>query len=311
MEIMVRYSTELQLQPDFVPTVLEFFVGSYGIHSSEAQVQLRAWYLFERLLAKMQNNLASMSEQILAAFTDLLQINITPASKLSFQTADSDSDTESEHDLVFDNQLYLFQSAGLLIAYMHTTNFKAGEALLQSLIENINGFLQLTSADQTLTLNIHHIIMAIGDIAKGFDGANDTSVLPRQQIGNRLFNPASEIILKALTKCEDSSFIRDAVSSPMPLFYIHFYNAHYLFQTRYAFTRLVNVMGENILEKIPALLGGLLRKSTTWELIDFLPFLGQLIHKFKVLVYLISLRYLAENTRFPGRINVTLVEQNI
>jgi len=41
-------------------------------------------------------------------------------------------------------------------------------------------------------------------------------------------------------------------------------------------------MGENILEKIPPLIGGLLRKSTTWELIDFLPFLGQLIHKFKV-----------------------------
>jgi len=52
-------------------------------------------------------------------------------------------------------------------------------------------------------------------------------------------------------------------------------------QTRYAFARLVNVMGENILGKIPPLIGGLLRKSTTWELIDFLPFLGQLIHKFK------------------------------
>lgn len=41
-------------------------------------------------------------------------------------------------------------------------------------------------------------------------------------------------------------------------------------------------MGENILAKIPPLIGGLLRQSTTGELIDFLPFLGQLIHKFKV-----------------------------
>jgi exportin-T len=41
-------------------------------------------------------------------------------------------------------------------------------------------------------------------------------------------------------------------------------------------------MGENILDKIPPLIGGLLRQSTTGELIDFLPFLGQLIHKFKV-----------------------------
>lgn len=49
-------------------------------------------------------------------------------------------------------------------------------------------------------------------------------------------------------------------------------------------------MGENILEKIPPLIGGLLRKSTTWELIDFLPFLGQLIHKFKVTVLQMALK---------------------
>jgi exportin-T len=55
-------------------------------------------------------------------------------------------------------------------------------------------------------------------------------------------------------------------------------------QTRHAFARLVPVMGESILSKIPPLIGGLLRQSTTGELIDFLPFLGQLIHKFKVVI---------------------------
>jgi len=43
-------------------------------------------------------------------------------------------------------------------------------------------------------------------------------------------------------------------------------------------------MGESILEKVPRLMTGLLQNSTTSELIDFLPFLGQLIHKFKVIV---------------------------
>lgn len=55
-----------------------------------------------------------------------------------------------------------------------------------------------------------------------------------------------------------------------------------MLQTRHSFARLVPVMGESILSKIPPLIGGLLRQSTTGELIDFLPFLGQLIHKFKV-----------------------------
>jgi exportin-T len=217
MEIMVRYSTELQLQPDLIPAVLEFFVGPLGIHSNEAQVRLRAWYLFERLLVKMQNNITSMSEQILAAFTDLLQINVTLSSTSTFQTADSDSESDSEQDIVFDNQLYLFQSAGLLIASMHTNDFKASEGLLQSLITIINERLQLTQSDQVAALKIHHAIMAIGDIAKGFDEANDGSMLSRQQIGNRLFTPASETILKALAKFEESSYIRDAVRNPSPL----------------------------------------------------------------------------------------------
>ena len=42
------------------------------------------------------------------------------------------------------------------------------------------------------------------------------------------------------------------------------------------------MLGESILDKVPILIAGLLRKCTTSELIDFLPFLGQLIHKFKV-----------------------------
>lgn len=70
-------------------------------------------------------------------------------------------------------------------------------------------------------------------------------------------------------------------------------------------------MGESILEKIPALIGGLLHKSTTWELIDFLPFLGQLIHKFKVIPELNSLMCKAENTRSFGRINGAFIESNL
>jgi Exportin-T len=53
-------------------------------------------------------------------------------------------------------------------------------------------------------------------------------------------------------------------------------------------------MGESVLDKIPLLIGGLLRKSTTWELIDFLPFLGLLIHKFKVCKFPLPLT-LADN----------------
>lgn len=70
-------------------------------------------------------------------------------------------------------------------------------------------------------------------------------------------------------------------------------------QTRYAFARLVNVMGESILEKVPRLISGLLQNSITSELIDFLPFLGQLIHKFKVPLARNFVDVVAPDSSFP------------
>jgi hypothetical protein len=54
--------------------------------------------------------------------------------------------------------------------------------------------------------------MAIGDIAKGFDNASEASVETREQAVSILFIPATETILKALTRFENSNLIRDAVN---------------------------------------------------------------------------------------------------
>jgi exportin-T len=214
MEITVRYSAELLLQPELIPSVLEFFVGFTGIHSVEQHVRFRAWYLFNRLLRKMQGHLVSISEQILAAFSDLLQIRVTETSTAPNPLGDGDSDSDSEQqDALFDSQVYLFQSAGLLIASTQSSNFEVGQALLRSLSNNIQERVQASSIDPSGLLYVHHTVMAVGDIAKGFDEANEIPPPAREQAVNVLFIPATETILKALTRFEDSNLIRDAVSS--------------------------------------------------------------------------------------------------
>ena len=205
LEIMVRYSAELQLQPSLLSPVLEFFVGPSGIHSTEAHVQLRAWYLFERLLIKIQDSVATMAEQVLGAFVDLLRIDV-PAPSIS--TTDTDSENNSEYDVIFDNQLFLFQSAGLLVASLQSTHFKAGERLLQSLKASIDSRVHQQAQDSMTILLVHHNIMAIGDIAKGFD---DSVIQSRRQFGPRLFSSTTETILRALLRFQDSSSVRDAV----------------------------------------------------------------------------------------------------
>lgn len=222
MEITVRYSTELLLRADLIPILLEFFVGPLGIHSTESQVQLRAWYLFERFLNKLLHQIAPtstrlLSTQLLASFTDLLTIRINSA-ETTDENIDTDSDTESAHDLFFDSQLYLFQAAGLLIGSTQSSELEVGEALLESLTANICGYLQGANQDQSTILKIHHTIMAIGDIAKGLDGAVHVSVSARQQIGAHLFSTATEVILRTVEGLEDSSSIRDAVNVPFMIF---------------------------------------------------------------------------------------------
>jgi exportin-T len=202
---MVRYSAELQLLPSLLSPVLEFFVGVSGIHSTETHVQLRAWYLFERLLIKVQDKISPMAEQVLGAFIDLLQIDVSTS---SISAADSESESASEQDVVFDNQLFLFQSAGLLIASLQSTNFKAADGLLQSLIGNIDSRVQVQAQDPVTILIVHHNIMALGDIAKGFD---NSVIQSRRQFGHRLFSLPSDSILRALARFQDSSSVRDAV----------------------------------------------------------------------------------------------------
>lgn len=68
-------------------------------------------------------------------------------------------------------------------------------------------------------------------------------------------------------------------------------------------------MGENILDKIPHLIGGLLRNSTTLELIDFLPFLGQLIHKFKVTICQTSLTFQPNIRNFLDELMLPLLSR--
>jgi exportin-T len=275
MDMIVRYSVEVQHQPNLIPPILEFFVSRYGIHSPEPNVQLRAWYLFGRLLSKFQKDISPISEQIMTTFTDLLVIQQPAELRTSIESVDSDSENESGRDIFFYNQLYLYQSAGLLTALAEHTNSEIFQALIEGLEGTINENMRSERLDQQGVHYVHHSIMALGDIAKGFDSVGEVSSEAHRQRGIELFYPVSETVLKATSTYQDFGQIRDAVYLNTP--------SHAYFKTRYAFSRFVAVMGENILDKIPALIRVLLGKSTTGELIDFLPFLGQLIHKFRVI----------------------------
>ncbi|CAG8685590.1 1886_t:CDS:2, partial [Dentiscutata heterogama] len=120
--------------------------------------------------------------------------------------------------------------------------------------------------DPRSVLQIHHLIMAIGSIVKGFPEAPKGSHPIILWVG--ILKQVTEIVLAVLKILNRYEIIRDAA--------------------RYTFARLVSVLGTEILPYLPLLINELLTECGISELVDFLPFVGLLAHKFKLIIPLID-----------------------
>ena len=116
-------------------------------------------------------------------------------------------------------------------------------------------------------LHIHHLIVAIGSLAKGFPdfNASEKSI----PAWHPLFRDALKFIIQILEKLQNQSLICEAV--------------------RYSLQRLVGCMGSDIMiDVLPIVKAGVLTGGSSGaskDLIDFLSFLGVLMFKFKMDFY--------------------------
>jgi exportin-T len=123
---------------------------------------------------------------------------------------------------------------------------------------------QARNGDPRAILQIHHIIMALGTLARGYSDAipsNNNNAVPQSDVADE-FVKASEAILVALQSLNSSDSIREA--------------------SRFAFSRMVAVLGSRVLQQLPSWIEGLLSLSSSMDEIGtFLKALGQVIYTFK------------------------------
>lgn len=118
-----------------------------------------------------------------------------------------------------------------------------------------------SAADYNAVYEAHHLMMAVGNVAKGFpDLSSRTPTATGQWVG--VFKEATEGILTIAKTMGGFVVIRDAA--------------------RFAFNRIVGTTGEVVLPLIPALIDCLIEQVTFPELADLLGFLGLLCAKYKV-----------------------------
>lgn len=211
-----------------------------------------------------------MSQNIIQALGDLLLIK-AELPKAASDDGDMSSD-ENEHneDTRFTSQLYLYEAVGGICS-AHAVAVDNQVLYVKSVITPLCSDLEThlgpaKSRDERAILQVHHLIMALGTLTKGFSEWHPTQTStftspPAKSISDE-FTRAADAILIALETLNFSPEIRTAA--------------------RFAFSRFVGVVGNGILSQLPRWINGLISQtSTKEEMALLLRLLDQTVFGFK------------------------------
>jgi exportin-T len=187
----------------------------------------------------------------------------------------------------FDSQLYLFETVGTLISLVSKSPEQQADILLSivtPLLDELSSNLPAAQGGKDVMpiLHIHHNIMALGNVAKGFPDypspVPEGYTLPSLDV----FRQVARGILACLEAMNVFKDVRNAVSRSSIL---DMSQADHL-QTRHAFARIIATTGSSVTHLIPPLMVNLLAQFEPSELVDFMNFIGLLIHKLQVRIVL-------------------------
>lgn len=251
---------------DLLFKTLEVFLSPLGVHNRDPSVRVRSWYLLFRVVKTVRRLLDSSSDiapQILRSVMPLLRIEVQLPTPV-----DESSDDESNANAEFDAQLYLFELCGMLSEQAGPEATELLRALFGDIEQAVSSAKQGRQAGNTEVaelayLRAHHDIMALGTFARGI---SDVIGADRGQKGE--FATLSEMrsaagaVAAVVEVLYDVPQVREAC--------------------RHAISRLVGLMGSQIIMEVSRLVNALLTHSERPEEVgDLLSFLGQLVHVFR------------------------------
>ena len=187
-----------------------------GIHNQHSGFRSRLYYLFYRFIKEEKNDIPpQFSVTIAESLRDLLAIQVEIPNP---DDVEVDLLTDAVKSSSFDAQLYLFETIGILCALLFKDRDQTKTLLLsfvRPLMDELSEALQAhTKGSQDITpiVKVHHIIMALGNIAKGFP--DYPSPLPVGYILPPLdvLAEVAQAMLVCLENMNIFKVVRDAVS---------------------------------------------------------------------------------------------------
>lgn len=246
---------------ELIVKILELF-SEYGLFNGVESVRLRTWYLFFRFVSATKPRINEfLLESLLIKLQPLLVI------KAELPTRDDDDDLIENGN--FNNQLYLFETLGMLVTLTEKPEVaaKSVDILFQPLFNGLEACISREdkSVNPLIPLQAHHTLMAISTIVKGLDtqapGKSD-GLKSNEELVVKIGN-AAQVVLITLENFNKFESVRDA--------------------SRFAFARLMpffnNEGGAHLSKLISLILAAPNLKIL--ELGDFSGFVGQIVHQFR------------------------------
>ncbi|KAI0690003.1 ARM repeat-containing protein [Cytidiella melzeri] len=262
-ETTSRYGDFFKVRKECIVPTLEAMVDVRGIHNPESSLRSRVFYLFHRFIKEDRNEISpELAAKLIDSIRDVLVIQVELP---ELDSAEQDLLVEAiKHPGIFDAQLYLFETVGTLVSLFYKTPEQRNDLLssiVKPILDDLSRDLQAVKGTEDVLpiVKVHHHIIALGNIAKGFPDfpspVPDGYLLPPVEI----FTQVAQAILVSLEALNIFRAIRDA--------------------TRNAFTRILATTGSYITHLIPPLMANLLAHFEPTELIDFMAFIGLLVHR--------------------------------
>lgn len=268
MELVNRHASfftpenqELLLQ------ALEVFLSPLGIHNPHPAVRVRSWYLFFRVLKGVRRLVEAMPElapQILRSVMPLLRVNV----QLPATQSEDGSDDGSNPDAEFNAQLYLFELCGMLSGQAGAEAAELLRALFADIEQAVSAAKQARSTGSTeqtelAYIRAHHDIMALGTFARGISDVVGVERGHKSDFAAAAeMRSAAQAVAAVIEVLYDAPLVREAC--------------------RHAISRLVGLMGAQVIMEVSRLVNALLTHSERPEEVgDLLSFLGQLVHVFR------------------------------
>lgn len=188
-----------------------------GLHSSSSRSRARTFYLFNKFIKEARAEIPlHIAGELLERIGDLLTVQVEMP---QLDSPELDLLTEALRlPADFDKQVYLFETAGMLLS-LYFKNPEQQRSMLLSvvkpLLDDLSTNLQsVKGPDDVLAIvKVHHIIIVLGNIARGFPDL--PSPIPEGYIipPVDIFTEIAKAILVSLETLNSFRPIREAVST--------------------------------------------------------------------------------------------------